>query len=288
MTTWLLPIARLSVLSCISIAQGVPPLATPADQKPASNAPPSTLSIDAANADLKTARAANQEKRYADAETLMLRDTAARPAMPYLWIELAQAQVGQKKYADAETSYRAALTGGESAQKQAPAAGFYTEGKGTVAHVSVSSSAPPPKGVDAHEVQGIANSGLGEVYIRLSRIPEGKDAFDKAAAANPSQAALYLRNETILFLQTGNAVEQVEAANKAIVVDPSRAALYFFKGQGLAAQATVDSKTQKLLLPAGCADTLQKYLDLEPAGQYATDAKGILAAAGVAVKAGKK
>jgi hypothetical protein len=122
----------------------------------------------------------------------------------------------------------------------------------------------------------------------LNRIPEGKDAFDKAAAANPSQAALYLRNETILFLQTGNAVEQVEAANKAIAVDPTRPALYFFKGQGLAAQATIDSKTQKLVLPAGCAEALEKYLDLEPAGQYSADAKGMLAAAGVALKPAKK
>jgi hypothetical protein len=83
-------------------------------------------------------------------------------------------------------------------------------------------------------------------------------------------------------------VEQVEAANKAIAVDPMRAALYFYKGQGLAAQATVDPKTQKLVLPAGCADALQKYLDLDPSGQYSTDAKGMLVAAGVAVKPAKK
>jgi tetratricopeptide (TPR) repeat protein len=301
MMTRLLPIALFSLLSGIASAQGLPPLGAPQEQKPAgppplgspadqkpSVAPPSTLSVDAANADLKAARAANQEKRYADAETLMARDTVARPTMPYLWFELAQAQVGQKKYTEAETSYKAALTGGEAAQKQAPPGGFYEAGKGTVAHVSVATSTSPPKGADTHEVQGIANSGLGEVYIRLNRIPEGKDAFDKAAAANPSQAALYLRNETILFLQTGNAVEQVEAANKAIAVDPTRPALYFFKGQGLAAQATIDSKTQKLVLPAGCAEALEKYLDLEPAGQYSADAKGMLAAAGVALKPAKK
>jgi len=301
--TRFLPIAFILALSATSLTQGLPPLGSPqeqkpagppplgasADQKPTTTAPPSSLSVDAANADLKTARAANQEKRYADAESLMSRDTAARPAMPYLWLELAQAQVGQKKYAEAEVSYKAALTGGESAsQKQAPAGAFYTEGKGTVAHVSVSSAAPPPKGGDTHEIQGLANSGLGEVFIRQNRIPEGKEAFDKAATANPTQAALYLRNETILFLQIGNAVEQVEAANKAIVVDPTRAALYFFKGQGLAAQATVDPTTQKLALSAGCADALQKYLDMEPTGQYWAEAKAMLTAAGVPIKAGKK
>jgi len=218
----------------------------------------------------------------------MLRDTAARPTMSYLWIELGVAQGGLKKYAEAETSYKAALSGGESAQTKAPSGGFYTEGKGTVAHQSVATTSTAPKSADVHEIQGLAYSGLGDAYIHLNKIPEAKDAYDKAAAANPGQAGFYLRNETILFLQTGDAVDQVEAANKAIALDPTRAALYFFKGQGLAAQATVDPKTQKLVLPAGCADALQKYLDLEPAGQYSADAKGMLAAAGVAVKAAKK
>jgi tetratricopeptide (TPR) repeat protein len=269
-------------------AQGLPPLGSGQEQKPAAQAPAGKLSVDAANADLKVARAANQEKRYGDAEALMLRDTSAQPNMPYLWIELGQAQLGQKKYADAETSFKAALTGGESVQKQPPQDAFYKEGKGTVAHMSVTTSAPAPVHKDNLEIQGAANSGLGEVYIHQAKIPEAKEAFDKAAAAFPAQAALYFRNETILFLQTGNAVEQVAAANKAIAVDPTRAALYFYRGQGLAAQATIDAKTQKLVLPAGCAEALEKYLDLEPSGPYSADAKGMLAAAGVTPKSTKK
>lgn len=88
---------------CIPIlvaAQGLPPLGQSSDQKPAAappaTPPPSRLTVEAANADLKTARTANQEKRYADAEALMVRDTAARSDMPYLWIELGQAQLGEK------------------------------------------------------------------------------------------------------------------------------------------------------------------------------------------------
>lgn len=282
--------------------QGLPPLGSPQDQKPAQGLPPlgasqepkpgaspaGTLSVDAANADLKTARAANAEKRYADAEALMRKDTALRPNMPPLWVELGQAQLGQKKYEDAEVSFKAALTEGESAQTKAPSGGFYNEGKGTIAHVSVSHSAPPPDKKDTGELKGAANSGLGEVYVRLAKIPEAKEAFDKAAAEYPAQAPLYYRNEAILFLQTGNAVEQVNAAEKAIAIDPTRAVLYFYKGQGLAAQATIDSKTQKLVLPAGCAEALQKYLDLEPNGPYAADAKGMLTAAGAPLKPAKK
>jgi tetratricopeptide (TPR) repeat protein len=268
-------------------AQGLPPLGASPDQKPGSSVA-GTLSVEAANADLKLARAANAEKRYADAEALMRKDANLRPTMQPLWVELGNAQLGLKKYEDAEISFKAALTNGEAAQKQAPGGGFYQEGKGTVAHVAVSHSAPPPDAKGSAEVQGAALAGLGEVYIHLNKVPEGKEAFDKAAAVNPPQASFYFRNEAILFLQTGNAAEQVTAADKAIALDPTRAALYFYKGQGLAAQATIDAKTQKLVLPAGCADALQKYLDLEPAGPYATDAKGMLTAAGVQPKAGKK
>ena len=107
---------------------------------------------------------------------------------------------------------------------------------------------------------GAALSGLGEVYIRTNRTQQGQQSIDDAVKANPAQAAFYLRNEAILFLQTGHAAEQ----------------------------ATIDPKTQKLVLPAGCAEALQKYLELDPAGPYANDDKGLLTAAGVAIKTGKK
>jgi tetratricopeptide (TPR) repeat protein len=291
------------MVAASALAQGLPSLGQSQQQNPPAQAPPPlgsqvkdqpgaastpTLSVETANADLKTARTANQEKRYPDAEALMMRDTAARPNMPPLWLELAQAQVGQKKYPEAETSFKAALSNGESVKPQASAGGFYAEGRGTNAHASVTRAESAPKTADLHEVQGAAYSGLGEIYIHLNRIPEAKEAYDKAATANPANAPLYLRNETILFLQTGDAADQVESANKAIAIDPTRAALYFFKGQGLAAQATIDPKTQKLVLPPGGADALQKYLSLDPSGPYSTDAKGMLVAAGIAVNAPKE
>jgi len=271
--------------------QGLPPLGQSSDQKPA--AAPVTagkLSVEAANADLKTARAANQEKRYADAEALMQRDTAVRGDMPYLWIELGQAQLGEKKYDEAEASFKAAL-GNSSVPAQATAAtqGFYaTDGKGTHTGITISDATTTTATKISPDIKGICYSSLGEIYIHGGKSDDAKAAFDEAARDFPSQAPLYYRNEAIFFLQAGNAAEQVAAADKAIAVDPTRAVLYFYKGQGLAAQATVDPKTQKLTLPAGCAEALQKYLDMDPSGPYVADAKGMLTAAGVAIKATKK
>jgi len=267
---------------------GLPPLGSgPAQGSPGVSSTGS-LSVEAVNADLKTARTANGEKRFADAETLMARDTAARPTQVYLWIELGLAQLGLKKYPEAESSFKAALSGGETAHAQGGTTAFYSADGRTAGHVAISTAAAPPDSKSKPEIEGMSYSSLGEVYIKTNRIPEAKEAYNKAVAANPSQAPLYLRNEAIFFLQANDSADQVEAATKAIGVDPTRAALYFFKGQGLAAQATIDDKTQKLILPAGCAEALQKYLDLDPSGQYSADAKGMLTAAGIAIKPGKK
>jgi tetratricopeptide (TPR) repeat protein len=283
---------------CVPSFAQLPPLggepAKPAPGAPAAG-PSGKLAVDAINADLKAASTANQEKRFVDAESLMLRDTAAKPDLILLWLQLGTAQLGLKKYNDAEFSFRNAIGADPNPQKEAAGGSFYQPDAkpGAVAPTATRSSSLAVGAVITSqnrtpEVMGAALSGIGEVFAHTNRIPEAQSAFDQAASAYPAQAAFYFRNETILFLQSGHAVEQVAAGDKAIALDTKRADLYFFKGQGLAAQATIDPKTQKLVLPVGCAESLQKYLDMDPTGQYSTDAKGMLTAAGVPIKAGKK
>jgi len=211
--------------------------------------------IDAKVQEIKT-------QKFTDAEGLMKQDTAAKPDASILWARLGQAQIGLKKYDDAAESFKKALD------------------------VETASKKPSP------EVQGLANSGLGETFARQGKVQEANDAFDAAVKANPTQAAFYLKNEAVIFFQQGNATAQVAAADKAIALDPSNPLLYYLKGQGLVGNATIDPKTQKIVLPPGCAEAYQKYLDLAPNGPYAADAKGILDQAGQKInssyKAGKK
>ncbi len=47
----------------------------------------------------------------------------------------------------------------------------------------------------------------------------------------------------------------------------------------LQAKATVDPKTQKMVLLPGCVEGYQKYLQLDPNGPNAADARNIIAAA---------
>ena len=214
--------------------------------------------VDAKVTEIKTAK-------YTDVETLMAKDAAAagtRTDVSIIYARLGQAKLYLKKYDEAEAAFKKALEM-EAASKKPNA-----------------------------EVQGLAQSQLGELYARTGKVDQAAAAYDAAAQVNPKAAAVYLKNQTVIYYQIGNATAQVAAADKAIAADPNNALLYYLKGQGLVGNATVDPKTQKIILPPGCAEAYQKYLELAPEGQYAADAKSILDSAGQKItssyKAGKK
>jgi len=227
-------------------------------------------SIRSLNDDLSAVRQKIKDKKFEEAEALMLRDTAVRPESGLLWVELGVAQAGQKKVDEAIKSFKMALDLDSSSKKPNP------------------------------EIGGVANSGLGEIYARSARVPEANAAFEAAAKADPTKAGVYLSNQAIIFYQLYSsgaqgadfAAAQVAAADRAIQVQPSSAILYYLKGNGLVQKATIDPKTQRVVLPAGCAEAFQQYLALAPDGKFASDVKDILGSAGQKInssfKAGKK
>src|SRR4051812_47805148 len=55
------------------------------------------------NGSIVKARIATADGRYAESEALMLKVTQANPALILPWVELGAAQLGLKKFTDAET-----------------------------------------------------------------------------------------------------------------------------------------------------------------------------------------
>ena len=220
------------------------------------------LGASAAKADIASKANEIRTSKYTEIESLMTKDTTAKPDASVLWAQLGLAQNGLKKYDDALVSYKKALD------------------------IDLASKKPNPA------IQGMANAGMGEAYARTGKVAEANAAYDAAVKANPAQGAFYLRNEAVIFFQQGNQDAQVAAADEAIKLDPNDALLYYLKGQGLVSKATIDPKTNRIVLPPDCAEAYQKYLELAPAGPYAADAKGILDQAGQKItssfKAGKK
>jgi tetratricopeptide (TPR) repeat protein len=199
----------------------------------------SRTDLDAKETEIKTAK-------YTEAEGLMQKDTALKPDASVLWAQLGQAQLGLKKYDDAEVSYKKTLEIEAAAKKPSPA------------------------------TQAAANAGLGEIFARTGKIPEATAAYEAAAKADPTKANFYLTNESVIYSQVGNGDAQAAAADAAIAADANQPLPYYLKGQGLIQKATVDPATGKMILPPGCAEAYSKYLQLAPTGPYAADVKGIL------------
>ena len=203
------------------------------------------------NGMLKDARADNQAKKYDDASTLMQKAVTIKADAPVLWLELGLAQTGQKKYDDASTSFKKALDLDSASKKPNP------------------------------EIQAAANNGLGEVYANTNKIPDAVTAYDNAAKIQPANAGMYYTNETIVLSRvSGQADATATAADKAIAADPTKPIPYYLKGQALVSKATVDPKTQKIVVPPGTVEAYEKYLDLAPTGPFAGEAQQVLAGIG--------
>jgi tetratricopeptide (TPR) repeat protein len=216
------------------------------------------LGASASKTDLTAKESEIRSGKYTDVVTLMTKDTQLRPTESVLFAYLGQGQLGLKKYDDAETAFKKAI------------------------ELDAASKKPRP------EIQGLANSGLGEIYARTNKIDQASAAYDAAVKADPTKAGFYYKNEAVIYSQVGNTDAQAAAADKAIQASPSDPLPYYLKGQSLIAKATVDPKTSRIVLPPGCAEAYQKYLELDPNGPYSADVKGILDSAGQKVSSSFK
>jgi tetratricopeptide (TPR) repeat protein len=225
----------------------------------ASAAAVQALGATAAKADIATKTAEIKTAKYTDIESLMTKDSTLKPDEALLFINLGYGQGGLKKYDDAITSYKKAL--------------------------DLENAAKKPR----LPVIGMAEAGLGEVYARTGKVPDANAAYDAAAKADPADAALHLRNEAVIFFQENNSAAQIAAAEEAIKVDPTQPILYYIKGQGLIQNATIDPKTNRIVLPPDCTAAYQKYLELAGStGPYSAEVAGILQQAGEKINSSYK
>jgi tetratricopeptide (TPR) repeat protein len=216
------------------------------------------LGASASKADIAAKVEEIKTAKYTDIQSLMTKDTGLKPDEALLWNNLGFAQAGLKDYDNAITSYKKAI--------------------------DLETASKKPR----MPVIGAANEGLGEIYARTGKVPDANAAFDAAAKADPANAPLFLRNEAVIFYQENNNAAEAAAADEAIKIDPNQAILYYIKGQGLIANATIDPKTNRIVLPPDCVAAYQKYLELAPTGPYASEVAGILQQAGEKINSSYK
>ena len=185
----------------------------------------------------------------------------------------------------------------------APANGQPAQANGQPAQGNAQpANAAPPQGGKTVVQSALDNQRLAAYYdnfaaaaARVGKSDEAVNAYQEAATLDPPHAGQYYFNLGAV-LTNSNATndvkvrkQAVEAFDKAIAADPNRADAYFWKGQNLVGLATTDP-SGKIVAPDGTTEAYQKYLELQPSGPHADEAKQMLAALNATVETsyGKK
>jgi tetratricopeptide (TPR) repeat protein len=142
---------------------------------------------------------------------------------------------------------------------------------------------------DAGKKMAAYYNNLGEAYARSGKADDAMKAYGQAAQLDPAGAGQYYYNLGAVLTNANKADDAIAAFDKAIAADPNRADAYYWKGVNLIAKAKTDSNGKVVPAP-GTEEALNKYLELQPTGQYADGAKGMLQYIGSTVETsfGKK
>jgi tetratricopeptide (TPR) repeat protein len=221
---------------------------------------------------LTDARNATKAGDYDTAVKNMLDATAAKPDEAILWDTLGDAQLGLANAA-AKTAHDSKTTDPSLNDKYQAAITSYQKSLS----LNASSSKPNPDLVAA------ASNQLAQALGKVGKTADASAAYEAAAKADPTKAAMYYFNEAATAFNAGDNDAAVAAADKAIAADPTKVDAYYIKGQALIPKATLDPATNKITAPPDCLAAYNKYLELAPNGPHAQEIKDILAGIGASV-----
>lgn len=115
------------------------------------------------------------------------------------------------------------------------------------------------------------------------KYPEAQAELQKAAQLDPTNAGKYYYNLGAVLVNTGQVDGAGEAFKKAIDANPNYADAQFQYATVLSAKLTTGADG-KITAPPGMKEALDKYLELQPTGQFAEAAKGMLQMIGASIE----
>ena len=131
-------------------------------------------------------------------------------------------------------------------------------------------------------------NNMGSGYARSNNSDAAAQAYNHAAQLNPAGAGQYYFNLGAVLTNANGSNDAVmrkaavDAFDKAIAADPQRAEAYYWKATNLIGGATLQG--DKMIAPPGTAEAFNKYLELQPNGPHADEAKAMLASIGAPVE----
>lgn len=210
---------------------------------------------------LAQAKTASDAGNFDQAVQVLTQATQIDPNRELLWVKLADAQRMQ-------------------ANKATDDAGKKTSLQASIDSYNKALKLAPPTKTD---VIGATYNNMAEAYAKLGQTDQAIKAYDAAASTDITKAGQYYFNEGAVLTNTNHYKEAIEAFEKAIQADPTKADAYYWKGSNGVNMATMD-KDNKMVAPPGTEEAFNKYLELEPTGKYAEQAKAMLQAMGAKVE----
>jgi len=233
--------------------------------------------IKSLNEKLAAAKTAADAGDFSTAKSTMAEATQMDPNRDLLWAKLGDytasaasketdADAKKKDYTDAVVDYQKAV---DLKQKT-----FDTD--------------PAKKTPDATKVLAQYYNNLGQSQSKAGQVDDAAKSYTTAAQLDPAGAAQYYFNLGAVMTNAGKVDEGIAAFDKSIAADPTKAEAYYWKGVNLIGKATLQG--DKMVAPEGTAEAFNKYLELQPNGQFAEPAKQMLASIGASVETsfGKK
>src|ERR1700736_3517862 len=242
--------------------KGISPEQLKAMQEQQAKAAKETTTVKSLNEKLAIANQAIQSGDFETAITTLNEATQSDPTRDLLWARLGDAYLSSaakqtdtaektKGYGEAVTDYQKAID---------------------LKKKNMEAGAKP----DDPKILAAYYNNLGQADARTGQLDESVKAYDLAAQQNPAGAAQYYYNQGAVLTNSGKVDEANAAFDKAIAADPTKADAYYQKGVNLINKATTDPKTGKVIPAPGTEEALNKYLELQPTGQFADGAKSML------------
>lgn len=145
------------------------------------------------------------------------------------------------------------------------------------------------QGAPDNALLAVYNDNLAAAAAQIGKTDEAVDAYKQAIELDPAGTGHYYLNMGILLTNSNKnsdpeiVKKAVDAFDKAIAADPKNADAYYLKGIDLMGLLKMDSNN-KVIAPPGMAEAFQKYLELQPNGAHAAEAKSDLTLVGSTVE----
>jgi tetratricopeptide (TPR) repeat protein len=122
---------------------------------------------------------------------------------------------------------------------------------------------------------------LGTDLAEVGKLPEARAACGKIPTVDPAATEMRgacHRNIAVVLMNQGKLTDATALLQKATEVNPSDALAWKLLGDALSHGITTRQQEGKIVyvIPAGTVEAYQKYLQLEPSGPYAGQAKAEL------------